>query len=269
MGTRSLLGYEQEDGKIYAQYMQFDGGPSCKGREFYEGCVLALREYCFINAETVNPIGAPTKDWFVRIMNFLNNYQYQSGHSITNHFTVSKKDWFSKKDLANSAWRYLFARNGDFIIYRPGIFTATIPWTYTTKMMNECGANFWRKITKHEPGLGNYWESLDKYEEHQEHKLIASWGPKKALLHLNDKFYYVSTKDVLAQVLKGEKVTVPDPILRLETVEYLVFPEQKSDGWRNSGCVKFNGKVILESDMDWETDKKRNEKTLTTSIEKS
>ena len=88
MGTRSLLGFEQKIGTYYIQYMQFDGSPAVKGKEFYEAVLCTLLE-CpshFIKNHKPNPA------FFKRIKHFLDNYQYTSGHSINNNFKLDAKD---------------------------------------------------------------------------------------------------------------------------------------------------------------------------------
>lgn len=85
MGTHSLLGFETKPEQIFYQYMQFDGGPEIKGREYYEGVILAMVESpdYFISKS-----GLPNAKFFQRVRHFLYNYQYASGHSFGNHHTA-------------------------------------------------------------------------------------------------------------------------------------------------------------------------------------
>jgi hypothetical protein len=127
MGTRSLLAYESKPGKYYVQYMQFDGIPEVKGKEYYEGITrgLAQEHHYFIDKE-----GNPNKHFRERIKHFLNNYQYASGHSIGNHYTIDSKEWTTIS--SGQEWQYLWSYNGDFSFfhYREKR-VITIPWDIT------------------------------------------------------------------------------------------------------------------------------------------
>jgi hypothetical protein len=242
MGTRSLLGYVTKTGSIYAQYMQFDGDPRWKGREFYEGVVRSMNE----SALFVSKSKQPTEEFFLRVRRFLDNYQYETGHSVNNHLQVRVGKWLSRDNIADDEWRYLFKRNGDFVIYKPGIYTVTIPWSFTVKMIDAVGSEFGCMLRKDKPGFGEFWERISHLEELKEHKTIVGWAGEQALLHMKDEFNYRSSKTILEQTLKGAPpvITYP-PVLSLEYGEVLVLPHSDG-GWRQYGKLKLNGKTILK-----------------------
>lgn len=124
MSTRSLLGYELPNGKIYAQYLQFDGYPEGQGKGYY---LAALKGFDSLGTKAQDP----SQEVFQRLKAYLNEAQYQSGHSIGTHYTENRKTFFT-----NQRWNYLFCRNGDFIIKgcdkkEPYI---TIPWDLTYRI---------------------------------------------------------------------------------------------------------------------------------------
>jgi hypothetical protein len=77
MGTRSLLGYQRADGKIYSQYQQFDGYPNVRGVKYY---IEVLKGLQALKSEE-----NPTPAMFTRIQHYLNEIQYASGHSVRSH----------------------------------------------------------------------------------------------------------------------------------------------------------------------------------------
>ena len=265
MGTRSLLGYVTKNGQIYAQYMQFDGDPKTKGREFYESVVRSMNESVLF-AKTS---GQPTEEFFLRVRRFLDNYQYETGHSVNNHMQVRLGKWLSGCDIADSEWRYLFKRNGDFIIYKPGCYTVTIPWSFTTKMIDAVGLEFDHMLRGDKPGFGEFWKQISNLEELKEHKKIVGWAGEQALLHMKDDFDYRSSKIVLEQVLKGDPpvITYP-PVLSLEYGQVQAFPNQSTPlqpdgGWRNYGTLRLNGKTILKGMFSRNDGIKRNKSVET------
>jgi len=272
MGTRSLLGYVTKNGQIYAQYMQFDGDPKTKGREFYESVVRSTDLYAVLMNESVlfaKTSGQPTEEFFLRVRRFLDNYQYETGHSVNNHMQVRLGKWLSGCDIADSEWRYLFKRNGDFIIYKPGCYTVTIPWSFTTKMIDAVGLEFDHMLRGDKPGFGEFWEQISNLEELKEHKKIVDWAGEQALLHMKDDFDYRSSKIVLEQVLKGDPpvITYP-PVLSLEYGQVQAFPNQSTPlqpdgGWRNYGTLRLNGKTILKGMFSRNDGIKRNKSVET------
>jgi len=266
MGTRSLLGYVTKNGQIYAQYMQFDGSPRWNGREFYESVVRSMNESALFVAKTS---GQPTEEFFLRVRRFLDNYQYKTGHSVNNHMQVRIGKYLSGHDIADSEWRYLFKRNGDFIIYKPGCYTVTISWSFTTKMIDAVGSEFDYILRKDKPGFGEFWEQISNLEELKEHKKIVDWAGEQALLHMKDDFDYRSSKIVLEQVLKGDPpvITYP-PVLSLEYGQVQAFPNQSTPlqpdgGWRNYGTLRLNGKTILKGMFSRNDGIKRNKSVET------
>lgn len=169
MGTRSLLAFEQKNGSYYIQYMQFDGYPSVKGREFYEAVVTSLQE-CpshFMKNEK------PNMAFFKRIKDFLNNYQYASGHSIDNNWTCVANDWDGQD--AMSAWKYLFDRDGNFHFFNTWHaerMECIIPWEFTRTLataFNKGNLGFPYEESK----LGLWWDSLDRWNGREDPPMIS------------------------------------------------------------------------------------------------
>jgi len=132
MGTRSLLAVEMKPGKYHVQYMQFDGYPSCKGKEFYEDVTTGLAQDW---SAFVDKKGNPNSHFRDRVKNLLNNYQYASSHSIGNHWTCDAEKW-TKHDCCQE-WQYLWKWNGDFCFFNTygESPVVTIPWAFTLALI--------------------------------------------------------------------------------------------------------------------------------------
>jgi hypothetical protein len=259
MGTRSLLGYEIPNGKIYVQYMQYDGNPATKGREFYEGVTSCLREM-IQNGKT------PNSKFFARIKHFLNNYQYQTAHSIGNHFITSIKEWGFPKQGGyvqldyGQEWQYLFKLNGDFVFFpvEKNARTITIPWLLTLKAV---------------PGLRTtvnfekFWDTAGKLSELDEHKKILGWNNVELCLHLKDEFEYESSKEILESAFKGIRPKVQYPELSLDYGEVQAFPDQGVGGFRNWAILKINGRKVYSSMFADRKEYMRNNGTVKTKID--
>jgi hypothetical protein len=221
MGTRSLLGYELPNGTIYAQYLQFDGGPQCQGQNYFIGVLKGL----VLNAVTQSE--KPVTAMFQRIKHFLDETQYQSGHSIGNHFTCTRKEWFSLKCDASQEWQYLFTKKGDFIFFHVdgelSEVQIVIPWKLTKIIISDPH----RFLDNLKDSL--WWNAVTFYD-YDENKEVISWG-KNAPLHINDELDYDSSKILKEKLLKGEPVTLSVPVLKIEYGEVLAFPED--DGFRS------------------------------------
>jgi hypothetical protein len=125
MGTRSLLAVEDKPGRLHVQYMQFDGYPTCKGKQFYNGVVRGMTE-----AAGWDEGGKPGKAFFKRVRHFLDEYQYQSGHSIGNHFRATLRKFLDADSWQE--WQYWFDASGDFHVIRTGLDREVIiPWGIT------------------------------------------------------------------------------------------------------------------------------------------
>jgi len=159
MGTRSLLAVETIPDKYYVQYMQFDGYPITKGKEYYETILASLIEVpsYFIKEDK------PSKAFFKRIKHFLNEYQYKSAHSIGNNYTTPAKDWLNQD--AWQEWQYLFDKNGNFSIYSLyGKWSCTIPWKFTLHLTKANDSSIIGKYTNGESKLMPLWILLDKWD---------------------------------------------------------------------------------------------------------
>ena len=243
MGTRSLLGYEKNDNEIYYQYMQFDGGPEVKGREYYEGVVKAVIEAPgYFNGNGVET-GCPNRKFFKRVRRFLDNYQYLSGHSFEEHSTCSLADWVALD--CNQEWQYLFRRNGNFEFFQSGSdFLVTVPWALTENLMI-VETSSWKDA----PLLRGFWNEAQSLGATIEHATIASWGDK-APLHVNDEFEHESSKVFFKDMCK-EGGKAPDIIIPSVALEYgkaLCFPDQgREDGLMAVGSLKINGRTAASS----------------------
>jgi len=112
--------------------MQFDGYPSVKGLEYYSAIVNSLSNG---GVEYFTSKGVPNSKFRKRALAFLNNYQYASGHSINNNYTIKNEEW---KGLDSwQCWQYLFKLNGDFeISHVSGDLEIKIPWEMTVALSN-------------------------------------------------------------------------------------------------------------------------------------
>jgi len=160
MGTRSLLAYDMKNGGYHVQYMQFDGYPSVKGKEFYETIVTSLQE-C---PSHFTKNGKPNSAFFKRIKHFLDNYQYASGHSIDNNWVCKADEWDAQD--ANAAWKYLFDKDGNFHFFqnwRDERYDCTIPWDFTYALattFSKGDLGFPYDDSK----LAVWWNSLEQWE---------------------------------------------------------------------------------------------------------
>jgi len=129
MGTRSLLGVETKKDNIHVQYMQFDGYPSVKGYEYYRGILTALMQLNSASYSTKK--GTPNSFFKQRCLDFLNEYQYASGHSIGNNFEVKVSEWEDQNCCQE--WQYLFDLKGDYSFFNhySNAYNCSIPWGVT------------------------------------------------------------------------------------------------------------------------------------------
>jgi len=223
--------------------MQFDGVPSTKGREFYEGVIRPVADYVSgFYTEGSDP--KPTPEFFKLARRFLDYYQYESPHSINSQTKEKVDDFLSNKDLYNSEWRYLFDRDGNFTILQPGGMKVVIPWKFTIKMIQTVGLDFHSAIKcKHEHGFGDFWELISRDQsEIKENAKVARWTAKQALLHPAKDLEYDTSRNILAQILKGDPVSSVYPIVL--SLEYRVIKYE--NGQETVGALKLNGKVLHE-----------------------
>lgn len=220
--TRSLLGYELPNGTIYAQYLQCNGDPLNQGKNYFIGVLKGL----VLNAVTQS--GKPATAMFQRIKHFLNETQYQSGLSVNNHFTCTRKEWFSLKCEANQEWQYLFTKKGDFIFFHVdgelSEVQIVIPWKLIKIILSEPH----KFIDNLKDSL--WWNAVTFYDS-DENKKVISWG-KNAPLHINDKLDYDSSIILKEKLFKGEPVSPTVPVLKIEYGEVDAFPS-RPDGFRS------------------------------------
>jgi hypothetical protein len=227
MGTRSLLGYELPNGKIYAQYLQFDGGPENQGHDYFIGVLQGLA-----NLQCVDE-GKPNAKMFKRIRHFLDEQQYQSGHSVDTNFTCTRKEWFSLEIDYNQEWQYLFTLTGDFIYFKPEEKNTqiVIPWELIKCILNEShdllGSSHFPKGLRNSP----WWEAT-RFNDYEENKKVMKWG-KNVALHINDELEHESSKLLKEKLLKGEPAILPEPILKIEYGKIRAFHEQGDEGFRS------------------------------------
>jgi hypothetical protein len=247
MGTRSLLAYEIKGGKVYVQYQQFDGYPESKGREYYLEVLTGLTDL----HDICNKAGKPTEVFFTRIKHYLNEKQYSSGHSVGNHFTVTKGEWETTVDC-NAAWKYLFTRGGDFVFSaRSGDrYEVVIPWEFTRTLLQQREPKFMEALADE-----SFWTSL-KFRDREENKKVISWG-KDAPLHIGEELDHKSSEILFERLMKGEGgIKLPEPVLSLEYGECLAFPEQAEGGWRRYAFLMVGDKRV--SSMFVEIEKRHN-----------
>jgi hypothetical protein len=219
MGTRSVLGYELPNGKIYAQYLQFDGYPCGQGKDYYISTLRGLIDLSHASSER-----GPTGQFFTRIKHLLNEFQYRSGHSVGNRFYATHNEWFGNGIDANQAWQHLWRRNGDFVIVKVGGDIQTvIPWAFTYQILKLHDSRLFDHIEE-EGVKGEGWWNIIQFEAYEENKKVVAWG-KDAALHLHDELRYTSSKDLRDLLLKGKSVTVPEPVFTMDVGEILAFPQ--------------------------------------------
>lgn len=210
MGTRSLLAVEKSEGVLHSQYMQFDGYPTCKGRDFFERIAASFgecREYfCDGNRK-------PNGNFVQRVVDFLNDYQYQSGHSIGSHQECKLADWLKADSWQE--WQYLWRLNGDFVTFHRGEEKAlVIPFEIVAALGRDCRL---LKFGETDTLLSKFWSGVEEY---------LGFNPEYAAV--------------------GEKPPVA-PRLTVLTGECFAFPEQKAGGWRSYVEVKLGGRKIYSS----------------------
>ena len=219
MGTRSLLGYELANGKIYYQYLQFDGYPEGQGQTYYTKVLEGIKH--LIKSKKLN------SQVFTRIKHYLNEVQYNSGHSIYNHSVTTRKEWFGFGIKAWQEWQYLFTRTGDFI-FSGGAnqVQVLIPWKLSANLLTDTSRFLNHKTT-------SPWWSASKLDDYDENEKVISWG-KDAPLHINEELEWDSSKLLRDKLLKGIGIEkIPLPVFRLTFGEHLCFPEQKNNGYRS------------------------------------
>lgn len=227
MGTRSLLGYEQPNGKVYAQYLQYDGGPENQGHNYFIGVLDGL-----VNINYKDDSGNPNPTMFNRIQHFLNETQYQSGHSVNNHLTCTRKEWFNQGIDCNQEWQYLFTQTGDFIYFSSDMTRQiVIPWELTKRLLENyhdlTGSSYSPKGLRDSP-----WWDATRFKDYDENKKVIKWG-KDIALHLHDELGYESSKLLKDKMLRGGSVTIAEPLLLIEYGKINAFPDQGEDGFRN------------------------------------
>ena len=248
MGTRSLIAFEKPKKKYHVQYMQFDGGPSCKGLEYYTGVLEGVIEG---GTAFLTKTGKPNKLFFNRIHNFLNNYMYASGHSINNNFTIDASEW--KKQDCCQEWQYLFNKDGDFIFfssYRDST-SVIIPWELTKALMT---------------GFHGSLEFVQPVTTSVEGRL-----------HVSQVSVFANYFDIITRWLtdynhEDEETRIPVvmPVLSLEYSEVLAFPSQGDGGWRESVrlLLRHGDRVepLLESMFVQHDGERRNERVIKSGI---
>jgi hypothetical protein len=251
MGTRSLLGYERQDGKIYAQYQQFDGYPDTKGVAYYVSVLKGLEAL-----EATDQAKNPSASVFKRIQHYLNEAQYASGHSVGAHNIHEQESWFNGGADCWQEWMYLFDRNGNFIFFHEGKDQPhiVIPWEFTRSIL---AAHEWKNLETIEKS--NWWEKI-RLEDYDENKKVLKWG-SKAPLHLHDELNYDSSKALRDELLKGNKPTLDLPVMSLDVGEILAFPEQKEHGYRTFSVltIETTKKEVVKSMFTEYHGKRKNE----------
>lgn len=162
MGTRSLLAMEPGPNKYYIQYMQFDGHPDCKGKEYYEAILESLME----NSSYFITKDKPNRKLFKRIKDFLNNYRYASGHSYNNDWIIEAKDW-EKQDVWQE-WQYLFDKDGNFTFFNVSSlkYYCTIPWEFTLNLGRSFGK--YDILPDDNSKLASFWEYAKDWDGKRE-----------------------------------------------------------------------------------------------------
>lgn len=223
MGTRSLLGFVKEDGTVHVQYMQFDGGPQTKGRQFFEAVTRSIHEF---QCEDDN--GRPDQRFFDRVKHFLDDYQYQSGHSVGAQYTEARKDW---GDLDYGAeWKYLWERNGDFLVTSEGRpqpstdFEMVIPWGLTRELSGLYNLRMADEF--YQSRLAPFWECLE------------AWGYPE------------------------EEKKLKTPTLSVKTFELHAFPGR--NGWRHEQVANVMGRKVTGGPLSTWKGARRNEKKFLT-----
>lgn len=113
MGTRSLLGYEGTDKKVYYQYLQFDGYPTVQGKNFFHFVQKTFREAPshFTNGARPNSV------FFEMIVDYFNYKKWSTAHSFINNRSVANvKDFIQVNSW--QAWQYWFDASGAFHVLR-------------------------------------------------------------------------------------------------------------------------------------------------------
>lgn len=237
MGTRSLLGYQRPDGKIYSQYQQFDGYPDAKGVNYYVNVLEGL-EALELEGKT------PPKGMFKRIQHYLNEIQYSTGHSVNSHGIYGYEEWENSKIDSWQEWQYLFDQTGNFTFFHVGKGHPhiVIPWEFTRSILAAHEPKNLEAIEK-----SDWWEKI-KLEDYDENKKVLRWG-SKIHLHLHDELDYDSSTALRDELLKGNKPTLNLPVMSLDVGEVLAFPDQKEHGYRTFSVLTIGTtkKEVVES----------------------
>jgi hypothetical protein len=220
MGTRSLLAVETTPGVVHSQYMQFDGYPTCKGKDFYErvACGFGEASEYFTGKARRGQVARPNDKFAKLAIDFLNNYQYQTGHSIGANSTLTMAEW--EKADSWQEWQYVFLLNGDFVAFHVSSASRKaliIPWELTRTLVNGYASGRslgFEKGGANESVLKQFWDSLERH------------------LQFNPEY-----------AEEGEKQP-PEPVLKVKAGEVLAHPEQKAGGWRDYVAVEVDGKPV-------------------------
>lgn len=212
MGTRSLLAYDTGRGNYYVQYMQFDGYPSIKGSEYYNAILRGLEA---LGTAAINKTNKrPSQRFFSMIRRFLDNYQYESGHSVGHSFTESPHDFWSNMRNCGEEWKYVWLSNGDFVFFNvyegDEAITYVIPWEFTRTFIHahQISRKIQARCLDSASVLEKAWESFEAYDD--------------------------------------EDRKLPPKILTIESGKVYAFPEQGKHGWREYSILRQDGKTIAE-----------------------
>jgi hypothetical protein len=157
MGTPSFLAYEIKPGKYYSQYMQYDGAPTWKGKEYYETILKSLME----GLDYFIKDNKPNKQFFTRIKHFLNNYQYASSPSFGNNTIFYARDYW---DTTVDLWRYLFDKDGNFTFAPPkSSYFCTIPWEFTLNLSKHFAHHDYNKVNGLDNAFKPFWEFMEEW----------------------------------------------------------------------------------------------------------
>jgi hypothetical protein len=142
MGTRSLLAVQDLSKTYHVQYMQFDGYPEVKGYEYYSAILKSLMDGG-MNYFTNKKSGRPNANFRKRCRNFLNEYQYATGHSMGSNYKATSEEW--KEIDSWQEWQYSFDSNGDFTFFNlcegASYINRVIPWEFTQALTKSLWAS--------------------------------------------------------------------------------------------------------------------------------
>lgn len=165
MGTRSLMAYDKGNGNYHVQYLQFDGYPHIKGQEYYNAILRgleALGRYAVSKKSQ-----RPNQRFFKMVRHFLDDYQYESGHSVGNCFTDDPENFWNCMRDSWEEWKYIWMRNGDFVffnVYDEGALTYVIPWEFTWNLSgsHELNRAVRAQFDDSDSVLEPFWDSFNK-----------------------------------------------------------------------------------------------------------